>query len=91
MAITGKGSKDQVTRGTAASADRKVKGDREKFETYKGEKRVANQARKAPRKQKSLAEDFPLGATGLYLSLLAFIAFVSAALYWVVVLSYPAN
>ncbi len=53
--------------------------------------RVATQARKAPRKQKSLAEDFPLGTTGLYLTLLAFIAFVSAALYWVVILSYPTN
>ncbi len=48
-------------------------------------------ARRAPRgaKAKGLAADFPFGTTGLYLTLLGFIAFVSAALYWVVVLAYP--
>ncbi|PNG99456.1 hypothetical protein TSOC_014765 [Tetrabaena socialis] len=51
--------------------------------------RSASQVRKAPRRAKSLASDFPLGATGLYLSLAAFVAFICSALYWVVVVAYP--
>lgn len=91
----GNKGKEQVTRGTAASAARKNLGEREKFETFKGEKRVAAQVRKAPRKEKEkesrqgLGQDFPLGAVGLYTTLLGFVAFVAAALWWVVVISLP--
>lgn len=82
--------KDQLTRGTTAGAARKVQGDKEQFETYKGEKRTAAAARKGgARREKSAGADFPGGATGFYLTVIGFLAFAAASLYWVVVLSYP--
>ena len=54
--------------------------------------RTATAARKGSqgaRREKSVGTDFPGGTTGFYLTVLGFVAFAAASLYWVIVLSYP--